>query len=38
MALREAFYRQNLPNIMQLLSTLLVFAVVIYLQGFRVEM
>src|SRR5687767_3719132 len=38
MALREAFYRQNLPNIMQLLSTLLVFTVVIYLQGFRVEM
>jgi len=37
LALREAFYRQNLPNIMQLLSTLLVFAVVIYLQGFRVE-
>ncbi|KAF2804657.1 SecY protein [Mytilinidion resinicola] len=37
MALREAFYRQNLPNIVQLLSTVLVFAVVIYLQGFRVE-
>lgn len=37
MALREAFYRQNLPNIMQLMSTVLVFAVVIYLQGFRVE-
>jgi protein transport protein SEC61 subunit alpha len=36
-ALREAFYRQNLPNIMNLLATLLVFASVIYLQGFRVE-
>ncbi|TPR01131.1 Cid1 poly A polymerase family protein [Aspergillus niger] len=36
-ALREAFYRQNLPNIMNLLATLLVFAAVIYLQGFRVE-
>lgn len=29
--------RQNLPNIMNLLATLLVFAAVIYLQGFRVE-
>ncbi|KAK9376834.1 SecY subunit domain-containing protein [Lipomyces chichibuensis] len=36
-ALKEAFYRQNLPNMMQLLSTILVFLVVIYLQGFRVE-
>jgi protein transport protein SEC61 subunit alpha len=36
-ALKEAFYRQNLPNIMNLLATVLIFAVVIYLQGFRVE-
>ncbi|KAK9240929.1 SecY subunit domain-containing protein [Lipomyces kononenkoae] len=36
-ALKEAFYRQNLPNMMQLLSTIVVFLVVIYLQGFRVE-
>ncbi|BFZ61172.1 translocon subunit [Saitoella coloradoensis] len=36
-ALKEAFYRQNLPNVMNLLATVLVFAVVIYLQGFRVE-
>jgi len=36
-ALREAFYRQNLPNIMNLLATLVIFAAVIYLQGFRVE-
>ncbi|KAI4185241.1 MAG: hypothetical protein L6R41_004245 [Letrouitia leprolyta] len=36
-ALREAFYRQNLPNIMNLLATIVVFAAVIYLQGFRVE-
>lgn len=36
-ALREAFYRQNLPNIMNLLATIIVFAAVIYLQGFRVE-
>jgi protein transport protein SEC61 subunit alpha len=32
-ALKEAFYRQNLPNMMNLLATLLVFMVVIYLQG-----
>ena len=37
LALREAFFRQNLPNIMNLLSTFVIFAVVIYLQGFRVE-
>ena len=30
--LREAFYRQNLPNLMNLISTVLVFAVVIYFQ------
>jgi protein transport protein SEC61 subunit alpha len=36
-ALREAFYRDNLPNITNLLATLVIFAVVIYLQGFRVE-
>ncbi|KAK9468545.1 SecY subunit domain-containing protein [Lipomyces arxii] len=36
-ALKEAFYRQNLPNMIQLLSTAVVFLVVIYLQGFRVE-
>ncbi|CAO3596413.1 unnamed protein product [Absidia cylindrospora] len=37
-ALKEAFYRTNLPNVMSLLSTLIVFLVVIYLQGFRVEL
>lgn len=37
-ALKEAFYRTNLPNVMSLLSTLVVFLVVIYLQGFRVEL
>ncbi|KAJ3315390.1 translocon subunit [Blyttiomyces sp. JEL0837] len=36
-ALKEAFYRTNLPNISNLGATVLVFAVVIYLQGFRVE-
>ena len=37
LALREAFYRQNLPNVMNLLATVAVFCAVIYLQGFRVE-
>jgi protein transport protein SEC61 subunit alpha len=36
-AFKEAMYRTNLPNISSLLATVLVFAVVIYLQGFRVE-
>ena len=36
-ALREAFWRDRLPNIMNLIATVVVFAVVIYLQGFRVE-
>lgn len=36
-ALKEAFYRERLPNIMNLLATLVVFAAVIYLQGFRIE-
>ncbi|KMT13285.1 hypothetical protein BVRB_4g085450 [Beta vulgaris subsp. vulgaris] len=35
-ALREAFYRQNLPNMTNLLGTLLIFLIVIYFQGFRV--
>jgi protein transport protein SEC61 subunit alpha len=36
-ALKEAFYRNNLPNMMSLFATLLIFLLVIYLQGFRVE-
>jgi len=36
--LREAFYRQNLPNLTNLFATILVFAVVIYFQGFRVDL
>merc|ERR1712157_160406 len=36
--LREAFYRQNLPNLMNLLATIFVFAIVIYFQGFRVDL
>uniref|UniRef100_A0A6B2L2X9 Translocon Sec61/SecY plug domain-containing protein n=1 Tax=Arcella intermedia TaxID=1963864 RepID=A0A6B2L2X9_9EUKA len=37
-ALREAFYRQNLPNITNIVATVLIFAVVIYFQGFRVDL
>jgi len=37
-ALKEAFYRQNLPNCTNLLATVLVFLVVIYFQGFRVDL
>ncbi|CAE5958795.1 unnamed protein product [Arabidopsis arenosa] len=35
-ALRQAFYRQNLPNVTNLLATVLIFLIVIYFQGFRV--
>ncbi|XP_042756508.1 uncharacterized protein LOC122197104 [Lactuca sativa] len=35
-ALGEAFYRQNLPNVTNLLATVLIFLIVIYFQGFRV--
>jgi len=37
-ALREAFYRQNLPNLTNLMATVFVFAIVIYFQGFRVDL
>ena len=37
-ALKEAFYRQNLPNLTNLLATVLVFGIVIYFQGFRVDL
>ncbi|RVW79160.1 Protein transport protein Sec61 subunit alpha [Vitis vinifera] len=33
---REAFYRQNLPNVTNLLATVLIFLIVIYFQGFQV--
>ncbi|KAJ3549924.1 hypothetical protein NMY22_g701 [Coprinellus aureogranulatus] len=36
-ALREAFWRKRLPNVMNLLATVVIFAVIIYLQGFRIE-
>lgn len=37
-ALKEAFYRSNLPNITNLVSTVLIFLVVIYFQGWRVDL
>ncbi|KAJ5074569.1 protein transport protein sec61 subunit alpha isoform 1 [Anaeramoeba ignava] len=37
-ALKEAFYRKNLPNITNLLATVIIFLVVIYFQSFRVEL
>merc|ERR1712039_622843 len=37
-ALKEAFYRQSAPNITALFATVLVFFVVIYFQGFRVDL
>eukprot|EP01028_Stygiella_incarcerata_P009812 TRINITY_DN47_c0_g1_i1.p1 TRINITY_DN47_c0_g1~~TRINITY_DN47_c0_g1_i1.p1 ORF type:complete len:524 (-),score=140.52 TRINITY_DN47_c0_g1_i1:343-1770(-) len=36
-ALKEAFYRPNLPNMTNLLSTFLVFAIVVFFQGFKVH-
>eukprot|EP00933_Yihiella_yeosuensis_P068041 TRINITY_DN732_c0_g1_i1.p1 TRINITY_DN732_c0_g1~~TRINITY_DN732_c0_g1_i1.p1 ORF type:complete len:472 (-),score=105.80 TRINITY_DN732_c0_g1_i1:185-1600(-) len=38
MALKEAFYRQSAPNLTNLFATVLVFFVVIYFQGFRVDL
>ncbi|CAN8253904.1 unnamed protein product [Cochlearia groenlandica] len=35
-SIRQAFFRQSLPNITNLLATVLVFLIVIYFQGFRV--
>ena len=37
-ALKEAFYRQNLPNIFNLLATVLVFVIVIYFQVHNTRM
>lgn len=37
-ALNEAFYRQNLPNLTNLLATILIFLIVIYFQGWRVDL
>ena len=32
-ALKEAFYRSNLPNLTNLIATVLIFLIVIYFQG-----
>jgi len=37
-ALREAFYRPQLPNVVNLLSTLAIFLIVVFLQGFHVNL
>lgn len=37
-AFREALFRPELPNVSNLLATVLVFAIVIYFQGFRVDL
>ena len=37
-AVKEAFLRTNLPNLTNLLATIFVFMVVIYFQGFRVDL
>lgn len=36
-ALKEAFYRPGLPNLTNLLATVFVFGVVVYFQGFRIN-
>merc|ERR1719411_224639 len=38
MAIKEAFYRQTAPNITSLFATVLIFFVVVYFQGFRVDL
>lgn len=37
-ALRHAFGRTNLPNLTNLMATVLIFGIVIYFQGFRVDL
>lgn len=37
-ALRQAFNRSHLPNVSNLLATIFVFGVVIYFQGFRINL
>lgn len=37
-ALQEAFFRSNLPNLSNLLATALVFLIVIYFQGWKVDL
>ncbi|KAH9253684.1 preprotein translocase, SecY subunit [Batrachochytrium salamandrivorans] len=37
-ALREAFFRTSAPNLMSVIATVLVFALVVFLQGFKVDL
>lgn len=37
-ALREALFRPDLPNLSNLMATVVVFGIVIYFQGFRVDL
>lgn len=37
-ALKEALYRQNLPNLTNLLATVLIFLIVVYFQGWKVNL
>lgn len=37
-AVKEALYRPNLPNLSNLMATVVVFMIVIYFQGFRVDL
>eukprot|EP01067_Filipodium_phascolosomae_P000832 Filipodium_phascolosomae@DN1593_c0_g1_i1.p1 len=37
-AIKEAFYRTHAPNVTNLLATVVVFFIVIYFQGFRVDL
>ena len=36
-ALHEAVWHERLPNVMNLISTVIIFAIIIYLQGFHIE-
>lgn len=37
-ALKDAFYRSNLPNVSSLIATVVIFMIVVYFQGFRVDL
>ncbi|RHY42739.1 hypothetical protein DYB38_001955 [Aphanomyces astaci] len=37
-AIKEALYRQNLPNITNVLSTILMFVLITYVHGFRIDL
>ena len=37
-ALKEAVYRQNLPNLTNLFATVFIFVIVVYFQGWRVDL